>query len=142
MLRLVVVVFFGRPRSDRARAGREASWVMIGPLILLALPSAGAGLNFVARIFVQLPGETEAGWLVPGMAMSATLAGMILAIILYRGRETDPLNLAPFRNRFYFDEIYAFLIAATQGVLSKISAFLDRWILDAAFVRGSSTAFL
>jgi len=140
MLRLVVVVFFGRPRSDHARAGREASWVMIGPLILLALPSAGAGLNFVARIFVQLPGETEAGWLVPGMALSATLAGMILAIILYRGRETDPLNLAPFRNRFYFDEIYAFLIAATQGVLSKISAFLDRWILDAAFVRGSSTA--
>src|SRR5207248_4618861 len=76
MLRLVVVVFFGRPRCDHARAGREASWVMIGPLILLALPSAGAGLNFVARIFVQLPGETEAGWLVPGMALSTTLAGM------------------------------------------------------------------
>ena len=50
------------------------------------------------------------------------------------------MNFAPFRNRFYFDEIYAFLIAATQGVLSKISAFLDRWILDAGLVRGTSTA--
>src|SRR5207302_5624279 len=73
-------------------------------------------------------------------ALVATLAGIILAIILYRGRESEPVNLAPFRNRFYFDEFYAFLIAATQGVLSKISAFLDRWILDAGLVRGSSTA--
>jgi len=140
MLRLVVVVFFGRPRSDSARAGREAPWVMIGPLILLALPSFASGFSFFAKIFVRLPGEQEAGWLVPGMALGATLAGVILAIILYRGRESDPVNFALFRNRFYFDEIYAFLIAATQGALSKISAFLDRWILDVGFVRGTSTA--
>src|SRR4029077_16695636 len=43
MLRLVVVVFFGKPRSDRARAGREAPWVMIGPLILLAIPAFASG---------------------------------------------------------------------------------------------------
>src|SRR6266446_541615 len=60
MLRLVVVVFFGRPRSDHARAGREAPWVMIGPLILLALPAFASGFSFFAKIFVQLPGETEA----------------------------------------------------------------------------------
>jgi len=140
MLRLVVVVFFGRPRSDHARAGREAPWIMIGPLILLALPAFASGFSFFARIFVRLPGEQEAGWLVPGMALGATLTGIILAIILYRGREADPVNFAPFRNRFYFDEIYTFLIAATQGALSKISAFLDRWILDAGLVRGASTA--
>ncbi|MEY2498019.1 MAG: NADH-quinone oxidoreductase subunit [Verrucomicrobiota bacterium] len=140
MLRLVVVVFFGRPRSDHARAGREAPWVMIGPLILLALPAFASGFSFFAKIFVRLPGEQEAGWLVPGMALGATLTGIVLAVILYRGRESEPVNLAPFRNRFYFDEIYAFLIAATQGVLSKITAFLDRWILDAGLVRGTSTA--
>src|SRR5881275_1173129 len=68
MLRLVVVVFFGKPRSDRARTGREAPWVMIGPLILLAIPASAAGFGFVARLFVQLPAEKETGWLVPGMA--------------------------------------------------------------------------
>ena len=139
MLRLVVVVFFGKPRSDQARAGREAPWVMIGPLILLAIPAFAAGFGFVARLFVQLPAEHETDWLVPGMALGATLAGVICAIILYRNRQSDPLDLALLRKRFYFDELYAFLIAATQGVLAALSAFIDRWILDVGFVRGAST---
>src|SRR3977135_2589564 len=54
MLRLVVVVFFGKPRSARARGGQEAPWGMIGPLILLAIPAFAAGFPFVARLFVQL----------------------------------------------------------------------------------------
>src|SRR5256714_779927 len=139
MLRLVVVVFFGRPRSDRARAGFEAPWVMIGPLILLAIPAFGAGFSFVARMFVQLPAEKETGWLVPAMALAAALSGALLAIFVYRQRETEPLNLAPLRGRFYFDELYSFLIRATQELLPKLSAFLDRRIVDGAAVRSAST---
>jgi len=137
ILRLVVVVFFGKPRSDRARTGLEAPWVMIGPLILLAIPAFGAGFSFVARMFVQLPVEKETGWLVPGLALSATLAGAIVAIVLYRNRQSDPLSLGLLRDRFYFDELYSFLIRATQGLLAKLSAFLDRWILDGAIIRGA-----
>src|SRR5437868_191641 len=90
MLRLVVVVFFGKPRSDRARTGQEAPWVMIGPLILLAIPAMASGFGFFARFFVELPAERETGWLVPGMALGATLAGAFAAIIVYRNRPTDP----------------------------------------------------
>jgi NADH-quinone oxidoreductase subunit L len=140
MVRLVVVVFFGRPRSDQARAGREAPWVMITPLMVLAIPAFASGFGFVAKLFLQLPGEKETGWLVPGMALAATLAGLTLAILLYRRRESDPIDFAWFRKGFYFDEIYSFLISATQGVLASLSAFIDRWILDAGFVRGASGA--
>ena len=42
------------------------------------------------------------------------------------------------RNRFYLDEIYAFLIKWTQGSLATVSAFFDRWILDGMIVRGLS----
>ena len=59
---------------------------------------------------------------------------------LVRRLKSDPIDFAPLRNRFYFDEIYAFLIRATQGVLASISAFIDRWILDVGFVRGASGA--
>src|SRR5437016_8760820 len=135
VIRLLVIVFFGKPRSEVARESRESPLVMTGPLIVLAFLATIGGFGFFARNFLTLPVEKEVAIIVPPLAISATLAGMILAIILYRGRETDPLNLAPFRNRFYFDEIYAFLIAATQGVLSKISALLDRWLLVSAFVR-------
>jgi NADH-quinone oxidoreductase subunit L len=139
MLRLVVVVFFGKPRSDQARMGREAPWVMIGPLLLLAIPALGAGFHFVARLFVQLPLEKETGWVVPSLALTAALAGAFLAIFVYRDRQTDPVNLAPLRNRFYFDEVYSFLIRGTQELLAKLSAFLDRWILDGVAIRGAST---
>jgi NADH-quinone oxidoreductase subunit L len=139
MLRLVVVVFFGKPRSDQARTGREAPWVMIAPLILLAIPAFASGFGFVAKLFVELPHEKEGDWLVPGMALGATLAGVICAIILYRNRQTDPIDFGLLRKRFYFDELYSFLIAATQGLLAALSAFIDRWILDAGFIRGAST---
>ena len=140
MLRLVVVVFFGKPRSDQARAGREAPWIMIGPLILLAIPAFASGFGFVAKLFVQLPAAHETDWLVPGMALGATLAGVACAIILYRNRESDPIDFALLRKRFYFDELYSFLIAATQGLLAALSAFIDRWILDVGLIRGASTA--
>jgi NADH-quinone oxidoreductase subunit L len=139
MLRLVVVVFFGKPRSDQARMGREAPWVMIGPLILLAIPALGAGFHFAARLFVQLPMEKETGWLVPGLAVAAALSGAVLAIFVYRNRQTDPVDLAALRHRFYFDELYSFLIRATQELLAKLSAFIDRWILDGLAIRGAST---
>jgi NADH-quinone oxidoreductase subunit L len=139
MVRLIVVVFFGKPRSDQARAGREAPWVMIGPLILLAVPAFASGFGVVANIFVRLPADKETGWLVPGMAFGATLAGIAVATVLYRNRQEDPIDFALLRKRFYFDELYAFLIAATQGLMASLTAFFDRWILDAGFIRGAST---
>ena len=73
------------------------------------------------------------------LASGRRLAGATLAIVLYRNRQSDPIDSGLLRNRFYFDELYAFLISATQGLLSKLSAFLDRWILDGAAIRGAST---
>jgi len=140
MVRLIVVVFFGKPRSDQARAGREAPWVMIAPLVLLAIPAFASGFGFVAKLFVQMPPEKEHDWLVPGMAFSAALAGIAVAIYFYRNRQSDPIDLRLLRKKLYFDELYAFLISATQELLAKLTAFVDRWILDVGFIRGSSTA--
>jgi NADH-quinone oxidoreductase subunit L len=140
MVRLVVVVFFGKPRSNPARAGREAPWVMITPLMVLAIPAFASGFGFVAKFFVHLPGEKQSGWLVAGLAFAAALAGMALAIVLYRDRESDPIDLALLQKGFGFDAVYAFAIRATQGILASISAFIDRWILDVGFVRGASGA--
>ncbi|MEP6699421.1 MAG: NADH-quinone oxidoreductase subunit L, partial [Verrucomicrobiota bacterium] len=139
MLRLVVVVFFGKPRSENARAGEEAPGTMLAPLILLAVPAFAAGFSFFAKHFVEIPAETASGWTVPALALGATLVGSTLAIMIYRKRESEPMILAPLRDRFYFDELYRGLIAITQGLLSTISAFLDRWILDVGCIRGAST---
>jgi NADH-quinone oxidoreductase subunit L len=138
MTRLVVVTFFGAPRSEEATHGSESPAVMTLPLIILAIPAAIGGFHFFAGSFLLLPNEEGRLILVPIVAVASLLAGVIGAILIYRKRTYDPLDIPLFRNRFYLDDIYAWLIHATQGLLASLCAFLDRWILDGAIVRGLS----
>jgi len=140
MLRLVLVVFFGKPRSENAEHGKEAPFVMTGPLLVLAVPAFLAGFGFFARTFLHVPHAEGAGHLVPILATGAMLVGVALAVLLYRKRESDPIDFAIFRRRFYLDEFYAWLIGITQELLAKIAAFFDRWIIDAGGVGGASGA--
>jgi NADH-quinone oxidoreductase subunit L len=138
MTRLVVVAFFGSPRSEAAAHGAESPLVMTVPLIILAIPAAIGGYSFFAARFLILPSEKEKSLAVPIIAFASLLVGVLGAIALYRKQTSDPVDIPLFRQRFYIDEFYAFLIKATQGLLASISAFVDRWILDGAIVRGLS----
>jgi NADH-quinone oxidoreductase subunit L len=140
MMRLFVVVFFGKARSPAARSSRESPTSMLIPLVILALLSLVGGFNFFAGRFLTLPHERDAAAFIPGIALVAMLLGAAVAIVLYRNRAADPLSIALLRHKFYFDELYEVLINATQGLLARISAFIDRWIIDATAVRGSSGA--
>ena len=140
MMRLFVVVFFGKPRSPVARTSREAPTSMLIPLVVLAVLALIGGFNFFAGHFLTLPHERDAAQFVPGFALVAMLLGAAGAIFLYRGRVSDPFSFAILRKKFYFDEFYRALINATQELLARISAFVDRWIIDATAVRGTSGA--
>lgn len=139
VVRLVVVVFFGKPRSDAARKSDEAPFVMTGPLIVLALLSLIGGFGFFAQHFLVVPHEKEVAALVPVLAIAAMLAGAGLAIFVYRNRTTEAFDVDLVRRRFYFDELYAWIIRSTQELLASVSAFVDRWIIDAGAVRGVSS---
>src|SRR5205814_1048336 len=140
MMRLFVVVFFGKPRSSAAKTSRESPTSMLVPLAILALLSVIAGFNSFAGRFLTLPHEHEHATLVPWLALAAMILGTAGAIILYRRRTEDPLSINLLRHKFYFDEVYRALISATQGFLARLSGFIDRWIIDAMVVRGSSAA--
>jgi len=139
VIRMLVIVFFGRPRSDIARNSRESPPVMTVPLIALALLATFGGFSFFARKFLALPVEREVAIVVPALAIVALIAGTGLAIALYGNRATEPLkDLELVRHKFYFDEFYNWLIYWTQELLAPVSAFVDRWIIDACAVGGSS----
>src|SRR5881227_1427565 len=140
MTRLFVVVFFGKPRSPVARTSREAPTSMLIPLVVLAVLALIGGFNFFAGHFLTLPHERDAAQFVPGFALVAMLLGAAGAIFLYRGRVSDPFSFAILRKKFYFDEFYRALINATQELLARISAFIDRWVIDATAVGGTSGA--
>ena len=138
VIRLVVVVFFGKARSEIARKSNESPAVMTGPLIALALLATLGGFAFFARNFLVLPVEKNIALFVPALAIIALVLGSGLAITLYRNRKSEPFDIELFRRLFYFNEFYSWLINWTQELLARISAFCDRWIIDAGVVGGTS----
>src|SRR5205809_4546982 len=138
VIRMLVIAFFGNPRSDSAREGRESPPVMTMPLIVLAILATLGGFAFFARSFLTLPVEREVAIFVSALAIAALVAGSGLAIALYRNRANEPVDLELLRHKFYFDEFYRSLIHWTQELLAHVSAFVDRWIIDVGAVGGSS----
>src|SRR5467141_4098579 len=86
VVRLLVIVFFGKPRSEIASESRESPFVMTGPLIVLALLATIGGFAFFARNFLALPIEKEVEIFVPALAIIVLILGSGLAIALYRNR--------------------------------------------------------
>ncbi|MEX0787405.1 MAG: NADH-quinone oxidoreductase subunit L [Anaerolineales bacterium] len=142
--RQLMLVFFGRPRSEAAGHARENPPVMIVPLVALAaLSFLGGALN--------LPGvHTLEHWLEPslraepvefsplvaGISASLAVLGLGLAVLLYRqpvrpGAE-DPLArlLGPvfrgIRAKWWVDEGYTALVVRPY---EKLAEFLA-WTVD------------
>jgi len=146
MTRLFVVTFLGRGRSEAADHAHDGPIRMTGPLVILAVLSVIAGYAFVAQ---HALGETlshsieaiEQGGghvVVMFLATCAFVVGAGGAFVLYSGKAKEPLPFAPFRDKLYFDEIYAALIAGTQELIATLARFLDQWLIDGLLVRGLS----
>jgi NADH-quinone oxidoreductase subunit L len=158
MFRLIRVAFLGTAKSEAAGHAREAASVMKWPLVALSIPTVLSGLwgidTFLDRQFH--PGEiaSAGGWLEKMFApirhsplaalsgLGAFLFAYSAARALYQNAGTDPLPeklgalARAMRSRFYFDEIYRWLIAATHELLSHLADWFDRWIIAGLGVRG------
>jgi NADH-quinone oxidoreductase subunit L len=137
MTRLFVVVFLGEARSDEAEHGHDGSAAMTAPLLVLAVLSV---ISWVGSGHYFMQGHEAHHAIVPVLAIVAFALGAGAGWVLYRGQAKDPVLIPLFRNKFYFDELYAALIAGTQDLLATISSFLDKWLIDGVGVRGSSGA--
>jgi NADH-quinone oxidoreductase subunit L len=158
MFRLWFVAFRGDARSEAASHAPESPGVMIWPLRLLAVVSIFAGIvgfdQFIARAF---PGEHghSLPWyqailepfnhspMAAFFGLLAAAVGFSLAYSLYAGTAQDPLPARlgalsrAMQNRFYFDELYAGLIAVTHEMVSYVAAWVDRWLISGLMVRGT-----
>ena len=137
--RLLMVVFFGHPRGHAARVSKESPFIMTAPLILLASLVIASSFASFNQHLLPLPAETAPFETVPLLAMSALAFGVLLAFLFYRGRATETVHVDLLRRRFYLDDLYQWLITWTQELLARLSAFFDRWIIDVAAVRGTSS---
>ena len=147
MMRCVLVAFFGKTRTDQAKEAHEVPGEMLLPLIILALFSVFLGAPQIGLAdylgFKEVKASHHAA-LIWGTIAAAV--GMIGGYMVYRNADTDPLpaklgELSRWmRDRFYFDELYAFLNHWTQETLSYASNWFDRWIIAGLGVKGTSGA--
>ncbi len=148
MTRLFVVTFLGQTRSDAASHAHDGPARMTVPLIILAVLSVVAGYGFISNAALghdlaqQLHLAHDAGGaiLVMILATVAFIVGAGGGWVLYKGQTKDPILIPLFKNKFYFDELYAALIAGTQDLLATIARYIDQWFIDGLLVRGLSGA--
>ncbi len=162
MSRLVLVAFLGGARSPEASHAHESSKVMTWPLVVLAVPSVLAGVWGIDRFIDQqwgspaAHGHAPAGFLdalfapfahapLPAfLSVGSVIFGFTFAWMMYGRANLDPLaarlgGLArAMQDRFYFDELYQFLIRITHEALASLASLLDRWVIAGLGVRGLS----
>ena len=140
--RLLVVVFIGLPRSAAAMHAQESSGWMTVPLVILSVFSWIGGYEFMGIQSLlpkmQLP---EHGHVVMVCSIIALATGSSAALFIYWNRASEPLTLRiliPIREKFYFDDIYNYLVRNIQGTFAMFLNFIDQWVLDITVFRGAA----
>jgi NADH-quinone oxidoreductase subunit L len=71
--------------------------------------------------------------------MIASIAALILGsgfgFVLYKGKDSDPLKIKLFANKFYFDEMYAVIVKVFQDQLAWVVSGLERLFVDGIIAR-------
>jgi NADH-quinone oxidoreductase subunit L len=143
------VVFFGKPRDKHAYDhAHESPAVMTLPLVFLAILSIIGGWGSFVPGFLLGPeahAEHHEAW--KGFALLAVPAlGFLLAIKIYlRENPSDaPVKnmLGPIwtlvENKYYFDEVYLWIVKYVQGTIAATCELFDRWILQRLGIGGLS----
>ncbi|RBP36400.1 NADH-quinone oxidoreductase subunit L [Roseimicrobium gellanilyticum] len=133
MTRLVVVVFLGKSRTKHADHAHESPLVMILPLAILAIPSLIS--TWIAGTLSAMVPEEHHNNVVLILSVAVLIAGYLVAVKIYKGKDKDPLNIPIFANKFYWDEFYAGLVKYGQDRLAWIINGIESIVVDGLTVR-------
>jgi NADH-quinone oxidoreductase subunit L len=138
--RLWLRTFFGAPRGPAAEHPHEPPWLMRGPLVVLAVPSAllgfaGLASGFAHRLGFESPVHIGTATIAP---MICLLAGVGSAWFAWRrAAGADPaLALGPARvvlaEAFYLDTVQDILVVRPVRALARTVRRIDESIVDGA----------
>ena len=159
--RLVFLAFHGTPRFDPAHPPRESPLVVVGPLVVLAVPSVAAGWAIGPLVFggwfgTSLVGGAPGEWrglldfTLHGLGAPPfwlALAGIATAVVLYRVRTEWPDRLARALGPLYalverkygFDELYRGLFGGGARLVGTgLWRGGEQRMIDGLLVNGSA----
>ncbi len=151
MFRLIFIALFGQKRSDHH--AHESPWTMTLPLIILAVFSIFAGLvntpwfyqwtgfSFSTLVYFHEPEIPVIHWSIAGLSTVAALLGIFTAWMIYARRLISADMLATkmsflhrvLSNKYYIDELYAWLFKYVMLGLGKVLDFVDHVVIDGLF---------
>ncbi len=160
--RLFILTFLGKPRDAEAGHARETGASMTGPLVFLAVLSVFAGFvvyggvgealgfpgGFGEFVYLHHPETFHIDWGLAGVSTALFVIGVFGAGWLYRGGRLDraaaltawqPKLYEMTRRKFYFDDLYQFLIDRVVLGFSYVVSWFDRFAVNDTGVDGSAT---
>ena len=152
--RQLLMVFFGKPRTDAATHAKESPLVVTIPLMILAaLTVLGGGLNFPGSHLLETWLEHTIEAVKPGEfalpvalgSLAVALVGLLIAWSIYGQRKTlsksggeDPLASLPLgiyrgmEHKWWVDELYrAVIIRPYEGLARFLATDVDQGLIDA-----------
>jgi NADH-quinone oxidoreductase subunit L len=140
--RLWLRTFFGEAREPAAEHPHEPPWAMLGPVVVLAVPSVVLGFAAFAPGFGHRLGEGggdlvsfDVESLVPLVSL---VVGALGAWLVWRGApQADPAlalrSARPvFANAFYLDNVQEALVVRPMAALSRLIRRGDESLVDGA----------
>ncbi len=166
MARLLFVVFFGELKEENRHA-HESPWVMLLPMIALAVPSLLMGFalfDWVGPLFglpSQYQGfgsflypaghEPEAFHFSTGIGISSAVisaSALVLGWLIYSRKSISSAaiqrSVAPLHrllvNKYYMDDLYQAIIDRIALAFSRFIAMFDRVVINDIGVNGTGAA--
>ena len=134
LTRVFRLVFWGQPQPKTRRAP-EVAWPMALPMVTLTI------LTLLLPLMLQqwylLPSWESLDWYVVGSLFASTVAGVTIGATIHLHKAWSRSRILVWRfiqdllgYDFYIDRIYRLTIVSAVALLSRISAWSDRFLVD------------
>ncbi len=134
LTRVFRLVFWGQPQPKTRRAP-EVAWPMALPMVTLTI------LTLLLPLMLQqwylLPSWESLDWYIVGSLFASTVAGVTIGATIHLHKAWSRSRILVWRfiqdllgYDFYIDRIYRLTIVSAVALLSRISAWSDRFLVD------------
>ncbi len=134
LTRVFRLIFWGTPQQKTRRAP-EVGWQMALPMVFLTVLTLI--LPLVLQQWYLLPGWESINWYVLLLLVLSTMLGVAIGSTIYLHKAWSRSTILSWRfvqdllgYDFYIDRVYKLTVVGAVALLSRISAWSDRYLVD------------